>query len=223
MAANSGAMIDGMLAILLDIGSNINISGIKTAQTSERAPRSYGHDITRLNLTKRLYVSGAEHGAAICDKSLHCKIACEEKGDLAGKPAIARLDTYSANAAEGYGDHLPATQGLRSMSNMGTILILKQGHEKMIIPGSEMYRLLLGKGARVLDLLKTPSGHLAIKVDEDRVATEVMVQWHSLQQPLLAEKIHPCSSWAQLMRSQHQGNLHRAARGHPLPAMPTRA
>eukprot|EP00959_Pyramimonas_sp_CCMP1952_P063562 1328344-Pyramimonas_sp.AAC.1 len=48
------------------------------------------------------------------------------------------------------------------MSNMRAVLILEQGHEKMIIPGSEKHRLLLGKGARVLDLMKTPSGHLAI-------------------------------------------------------------
>eukprot|EP00959_Pyramimonas_sp_CCMP1952_P348820 7308219-Pyramimonas_sp.AAC.1 len=35
-----------------------------------------------------------------------------------------------------------------------------------------MYELFLGKDARVLDLMKTPSGHLAIKVDECGVATE---------------------------------------------------
>eukprot|EP00959_Pyramimonas_sp_CCMP1952_P431909 9045409-Pyramimonas_sp.AAC.1 len=55
---------------------------------------------------------------------------------------------------------------------MRTILVVEQGHEKMIIPGSEMHELLLGKGARVLDLMKTPSGHLAIKVDEYGVAAE---------------------------------------------------
>eukprot|EP00959_Pyramimonas_sp_CCMP1952_P077831 1626927-Pyramimonas_sp.AAC.1 len=55
---------------------------------------------------------------------------------------------------------------------MGTILILEQGHEKIIIPGSDMYKLLLGKGARVLDLMKTPAGHLALKVDEYGTATE---------------------------------------------------
>eukprot|EP00959_Pyramimonas_sp_CCMP1952_P450370 9429833-Pyramimonas_sp.AAC.1 len=39
------------------------------------------------------------------------------------------------------------------MSNMRTILILEQGREK-IIPGSDRYKLLLGKGASVLDLRK---------------------------------------------------------------------
>eukprot|EP00959_Pyramimonas_sp_CCMP1952_P275408 5756530-Pyramimonas_sp.AAC.1 len=58
------------------------------------------------------------------------------------------------------------------MSNMRTILILEQGREKMSIPGSGMYKLLLGKGARVLDLMKTPSGHLALKVDGRGAATD---------------------------------------------------
>eukprot|EP00959_Pyramimonas_sp_CCMP1952_P122611 2563315-Pyramimonas_sp.AAC.1 len=55
---------------------------------------------------------------------------------------------------------------------MRTILILEQRHERMIIPGSEMYKRLLGKEARVLDVMKTPSGHLALKVDECGAATE---------------------------------------------------
>eukprot|EP00959_Pyramimonas_sp_CCMP1952_P212558 4447591-Pyramimonas_sp.AAC.1 len=58
------------------------------------------------------------------------------------------------------------------MSNMRTILILEQGHEKMIIPGVEMYKVLLGKGARVLDLMKTPFGHLTLKADEYEAAAE---------------------------------------------------
>eukprot|EP00959_Pyramimonas_sp_CCMP1952_P321424 6726053-Pyramimonas_sp.AAC.1 len=55
---------------------------------------------------------------------------------------------------------------------MGAVLILEQGREKMVNPGSGMYMLLLGKGARVLDLIKTPPGQLAIMVDEYGVAAE---------------------------------------------------
>eukprot|EP00959_Pyramimonas_sp_CCMP1952_P334259 7000296-Pyramimonas_sp.AAC.1 len=42
----------------------------------------------------------------------------------------------------------------------------------MIIPGAEMYNILFGKGGRVLDLMKTPSGHLALKADEYGTATK---------------------------------------------------
>eukprot|EP00959_Pyramimonas_sp_CCMP1952_P073395 1534005-Pyramimonas_sp.AAC.1 len=71
------------------------------------------------------------------DEPLRCKIARKEKGDPAGAPAVPRLDTYPANVAEGCWEKLPAILGLRSMSNMATILILEQGHEKTIIPGAE--------------------------------------------------------------------------------------
>eukprot|EP00959_Pyramimonas_sp_CCMP1952_P389165 8154181-Pyramimonas_sp.AAC.1 len=42
----------------------------------------------------------------------------------------------------------------------------------MATPGFGMYKLLLGKGARVLGLIKAPAGHLALKVDEYGTATE---------------------------------------------------
>eukprot|EP00959_Pyramimonas_sp_CCMP1952_P071001 1482444-Pyramimonas_sp.AAC.1 len=136
-----------MLTILLDIGSNISIIGLKIALTFERASRLHDYDIKKLDLAKRLSVSGVGHGAAVCDESIHCKIDCKEMGDSAGTPAIARLDTYSANVAEGSGENIPAILGLRSMSNMRAILILEQGHENMVIPGTDMHRLLLGNGA----------------------------------------------------------------------------
>eukprot|EP00959_Pyramimonas_sp_CCMP1952_P239542 5006253-Pyramimonas_sp.AAC.1 len=61
---------------------------------------------------------------------------------------------------------------LRGMSNMGTILVLEQGREKMVIPGSDMYKLPLEKGAGVFGMMETPSGHLAFEVDEHGVAIE---------------------------------------------------
>eukprot|EP00959_Pyramimonas_sp_CCMP1952_P231110 4831075-Pyramimonas_sp.AAC.1 len=146
-------MVDGMLIILLDMGSNSNFIGLRTAQTFERVSRSHGHDIKQLDLTKRRYVSGVGHRAAACDKSMHCNIACKERGGSAGAPAIVRLDTYSANVADGSGGNVPAILRLCSMSNTRATLILEQGHENDDHP-------------RALDLIKTPSGHPAIKVDE---------------------------------------------------------
>eukprot|EP00959_Pyramimonas_sp_CCMP1952_P398106 8341353-Pyramimonas_sp.AAC.1 len=55
---------------------------------------------------------------------------------------------------------------------MGAILILEQGHEKITIPGAGMHNILLGKGARVLDLMRTFSGHLALEADEGGAAIE---------------------------------------------------
>eukprot|EP00959_Pyramimonas_sp_CCMP1952_P405174 8491946-Pyramimonas_sp.AAC.1 len=63
------------------------------------------------------------------------------------------------------------------MSNIRAILILEQGREKFIIPGVEMYKVLPGRGARVLDLMKTPSGHLALKADGCEMAAEDVVYY----------------------------------------------
>eukprot|EP00959_Pyramimonas_sp_CCMP1952_P278872 5830950-Pyramimonas_sp.AAC.1 len=82
-------------------------------------------------------MSGVGHGSVACDKPLHCNVARKEKRNPAGAPAVPTLDTYSANVAEGSGENLFAILGLKSMSNMRTILILEQGHEKMAIPGSD--------------------------------------------------------------------------------------
>eukprot|EP00959_Pyramimonas_sp_CCMP1952_P413834 8670984-Pyramimonas_sp.AAC.1 len=60
LATNSGTMVDGMLMILLDI----DIIGLETARTFGRMPRSHGHDIKKLNLSKRLCVSRVGHGAS---------------------------------------------------------------------------------------------------------------------------------------------------------------
>eukprot|EP00959_Pyramimonas_sp_CCMP1952_P254318 5312425-Pyramimonas_sp.AAC.1 len=45
LAANSGTMINGIMIIPLDIGSNITTTGLKTAHNFEQASRSHGHVI----------------------------------------------------------------------------------------------------------------------------------------------------------------------------------
>eukprot|EP00959_Pyramimonas_sp_CCMP1952_P461967 9482462-Pyramimonas_sp.AAC.1 len=96
-----------------------------------------------------LYVSGVGHDVAVCDKSLHCKVARKGTGGPARAPAVLRLDTYSANVAEGSGGNLLSILGLSSMSNMKTIRILEQGLDEMIILGSDLYRLPRGKGQSI--------------------------------------------------------------------------
>ena len=51
------------------------------------------------------------------------------------------------------------------MSSENGIIILKDGEEKYINVGSADYKIMLTKGAKVVDLKKTPSGHLCMEVD----------------------------------------------------------
>jgi len=165
LAANTGTMIDNMLTLLLDIGSNINIIGLETAQIFENIALANGHTMRRLNISPPLHVTGVGNGAAVCRSTGHFKIVCKYRDAPAGQPAVPSLEIYNASIAEGCGESLPAILGRRSMAKNRGILILEEGREKYILPGNATYKILLGKGARVVDLIKTPSGHLAMKVD----------------------------------------------------------
>ena len=61
--------------------------------------------------------------------------------------------------------------GRREMAMNRAILILEEGKEKYIIMGDADFKILLAKGAKVVDLVKTPSGHLAMKADDYANAT----------------------------------------------------
>eukprot|EP00959_Pyramimonas_sp_CCMP1952_P152318 3186712-Pyramimonas_sp.AAC.1 len=86
----------------------------------------------------------------------------------------------------------------------------------MAIPGSDMHELLLGKGAGALDSMKTPSGHLALKVDEFGTATEdkrsmsviIAADPRCEDAPLLVEEAADAEPVA--------GNLLSVVRGHML-------
>eukprot|EP00959_Pyramimonas_sp_CCMP1952_P387737 8126103-Pyramimonas_sp.AAC.1 len=61
---------------------------------------------------------------------------------------------------------------LTLLSVQGGISLRSWGRGKMATTGSDACKLPRGKGARVLVLMKTPSGHLALKVDECGAAAE---------------------------------------------------
>jgi len=52
------------------------------------------------------------------------------------------------------------------MTKEGGILILTEGQEKYVLLGEASFKLMLGPGARVVDLKNAPSGHLVMKVDD---------------------------------------------------------
>eukprot|EP00959_Pyramimonas_sp_CCMP1952_P194772 4072882-Pyramimonas_sp.AAC.1 len=86
LAAYSGTVVDGMLSILLDIGSNINIIGLKTVLAFARASRSHGHGINKLDLKKILCATGVGNGAAVCRASMLAKSPANARATLRGHP-----------------------------------------------------------------------------------------------------------------------------------------
>eukprot|EP00959_Pyramimonas_sp_CCMP1952_P441133 9235249-Pyramimonas_sp.AAC.1 len=71
--------------------------------------------------------------------------------------------------------------------------------------------------------MKTPPGHLAIKVDECAVAAEAVVRHILPSRPTPSAQRRPWSPGRLQMRSRMRGNLRLAARGRPLPTTPAHA
>eukprot|EP00959_Pyramimonas_sp_CCMP1952_P097320 2034471-Pyramimonas_sp.AAC.1 len=93
---------------------------------------------------------------------------------------------------------------------MGNILILGQERQKMVIPGTDLRKPPLRKGTRVFDLMKTPSGHVALEVDGSGPQRRMKAQCRLLPRPILTAKMPRYLSRRQLAHNQLQGNLHRA-------------
>ena len=183
LAANPATQIEDENTILMDIGSNVNIVGVRVAQNLERTAVQNGHAIQKACIKPPLYISGVGSGSAICNKTCVFPIGVQYKRSPAGNPAPAAgqpasqktfetdvknpdLEHFVAAIAEGSGENLPAIMGRRQMAADGAILILEKSMEKYIILKDASYKFMLGKGARVVDLKSAPSGHLAMKVDD---------------------------------------------------------
>ena len=175
LATNTGTVVPDRLTILMDIGSNINICGLKTAQDFETKCALHGLTIKKSNIKPALYVSGVGSGAAVCNTTGEFPIgvawkrgpqAGQPASSTAGQPAQTDLQTFTAAIAEGSGEGLPAIMGRRQMANERGIIILEENKEKYINVGTADYKIMLTKGAKVVDLKHTPSGHLCMEVDD---------------------------------------------------------
>ena len=185
LAANPATQVEGENTVLMDIGSNINICGVKVAQNLERAAMRHGLHVQKGKIVPPLFVSGVGSGAAPCNITGKFPIGVQYRRRPAGNPAsparkLAHQLTYEGAAddknpdlehfvtaiAEGCGENLPAIMGRRQMTKEGAILILEEGQEKYIPLRGASYKLMLGPGARVVDLKSAPSGHLVMKVDD---------------------------------------------------------
>ena len=196
LATNPATLVAGENTILMDIGSNVNIIGILTAQNFERTAARHGHAVRKSDIKPALFISGVGSGAAACDERGVFPIGVQYKRtpDAAGNPAKAGhpaiklpnkktyensdnpdLENFIAAIATGSGEGLPAIMGRRQMSEENGLLILTKGQEKFILLGDASYKIMLGPGARVVDLKSAPSGHLVMKVDDftnSKVKTE---------------------------------------------------
>eukprot|EP00959_Pyramimonas_sp_CCMP1952_P081658 1705934-Pyramimonas_sp.AAC.1 len=107
------------------------------------------------------------------------------------------------------------------MPNMRASLILEQGHEKTIIPGTSMHRILLRRQGAGLDIdaIKAPGARSTSTGSQRRR----MARRRLLSRPTLSARRRPYPSRIPQMWSRRRGNLRPAVRGHPLLTVPAHA
>ena len=147
-------------AILVDVGSNINIIGEEThkafvakAKAAGRPPTKYFKRSTQLN------VNGVGSGSATCDVEAIMPIAVK----FDNQPASS--DSFRANLARGVGKNLPAILGATSMRAKDSVLVLREGKEFLAFPGPGGYKIDWSPGTKLLPLTYSPSGHMVITCD----------------------------------------------------------
>ena len=133
----SGTTFDDEISLLVDLGSSINIIGLKEANRFMEIARRHGLDLDVMTLNRVLYVNGVGAGSAVCRTLGRFHIACnylhrgdEDAGPPAAGPPAPQRDQYVANIAEGSGEDLPAILGLKSMQSKDAIIVLKKGSER---------------------------------------------------------------------------------------------
>ena len=87
LAANPATQVEGENTILMDIGSNINICGVRVAQSLERAALRHGYHVKKGKTIPPLFVSGVGSGSAPCNVTGTFPIGVQYRRRPAGNPA----------------------------------------------------------------------------------------------------------------------------------------
>ena len=103
------------------------------------------------------------------------------------------------------------------MSEDRGIILLENGKEKYIIVKDANYKIMLGKGARVVDLKHSPSGHLVMKADDFQNA---VVKTGERAYTLHAAKGEPHLLEEYIPEAEMDGALMRDAARARMPAAP---
>ena len=155
---------NGRASLLVDLGSRINLIGDQTLDEEFRVvAEKYGLEITKERRSNRLHVSGVGAGTVPCDDLATIPIAVRYQDTV-------QYDSFVANVAQN--SRLPAILGARSMQEKDAVILLREGHEKLIFPGKEGYTIKLAKDAKIMPITPSASGHMHISCDHYDQATK---------------------------------------------------
>ena len=152
-------MLDTGNSILVDIGSMINAMGSNTEKAFKATSDAAGEETKYVSRQQRLHINGVGSDAAYCDREVIAPITVKYKEHDATK------EFFRANIAEGCGANLPAILGSKSMREKDVVIIMRDGHEILTLPGPGGYKIQWSPGTKLLPMVQAPSGHLVIPCD----------------------------------------------------------
>ena len=104
-------------------------------------------------------IGGVGQGRETCNYALKMNLAVEHIGD-----GTAHLHEWTAPIVEGSGEHLPSLLGMDSLE--ANRAIIDTGTGRLIYPGPGEVTINLPPGSVEMAIVKSPSGHPYIVVDE---------------------------------------------------------
>lgn len=151
-AYHTKVRLDNGEALLVDTGAPRNMAGDRVIKRISDHAAQHGQGCTTLPLKNSLSVEGVGSGASSCTHESTVAIAL----------ADGQIAHYRAPVVQE--SELPALLGLESMEKRRAILDLVHG--KLIELGPGPFKLELPPGSRVLQMQKSPTGHLMLPCSE---------------------------------------------------------
>ena len=146
--------------MILDTGAFTSIIGALLARALARIAVENGVPVEQVKLDKPMTIGGAGKGTETCNYALKTTLAVEHSD------GAAYLHEWEAPTVEGNGEHLPGLLGMDSLEKNKAII--DAGNGRLIYPGPGEVKIILPPGSIEMPIVKSPSGHPCIVVDDYR-------------------------------------------------------
>ena len=156
---HASTQVPDRLTMIVDSGAWTNLMGLHLARMLTRKALENGNQPKQVKMKRPLAIEGVGDGAQKCNWQLESPIAFRHEGD-----GVGHLHEIEAPIVEGSGAGLPGLLGCRTMEKHNAIHDM--GKRQLHFPGPGEVQIILPPGSVTVDLIKAPSGHQTIPIDE---------------------------------------------------------
>jgi len=154
-----GVAPKGRLAVMIDLGSAIDVGGAGPLQEMTDAASEYGYSVKITRKDKPLIFGGVGAGGSRCVTEALVPIAVR----TADRSAI--MIPYCMNVAYAEQAQMPAILGARTLSQRDSVICLRKDNEFIAFPGKKGYSILWSPDTKIIPLTRTKKGHYLMECD----------------------------------------------------------